>query len=61
MSANDLQMAMHAQLMADFCTAPYAQMILQVMGRHPDKGDAQRQLLATTSHCNSDVTTLYQL
>jgi hypothetical protein len=48
----DMQMAMHAQLMANLCTAPYAQLILQVTTRHPDTGDVQRQVIAMISHGN---------
>lgn len=50
MSTNDLQMAIHAQMMANLCTAPYAQLILQVMTRHPNTGDVHRQLIAMISY-----------
>lgn len=50
MSTNELQMAMHAQLMANLCTPPYAQLILQVITRHLDTGDVQRHLIAMISH-----------
>jgi hypothetical protein len=45
-----MDMSIHAQMMANLCTPPFAQLILQVPTRHADTGDVQRQLIGAIAH-----------